>query len=189
MQPRKDLSGWTGRFNSMKISPWWFDSRRALICFRVPLFSLHFVTRYFTAVFRISLYTWHVFTHAASAVTIAALYQCYCCSCRCCSLSCDGWQKLLLVHWIWFHPVAYFSSFGLHLSIICVPLGSTGTIYRFEIPLLHPRYLCASAEPERTSARRGNSMHFLLNILDAVYSFRLFFVLRTVALCKIQEAC
>ena len=125
MQPRKDLSGWTGRSNCMKISPRWFDSERPLICFRLPLFSLHFVTRYYTAVFRISLYTWHVFTHAASAATIAALYQCYCCSCRCCSLSCVGWQKLLLVHWIRFHPVPFFSSFDLHLSMICVPVGST----------------------------------------------------------------
>ena len=42
-------------------------------------------------------------------------------------------------------------------------------IYRFEIPLRHPRYLCARAEPKQASARRGDRIHFLLNTRSTRY--------------------
>ena len=69
----------------------------------------------------------YLYTQSAAAAAAAALYRCSRCSSCCCSPSCAGWQKLLLIHWIWLHPK--FSFFFLETRYILniyiyIPLGS-----------------------------------------------------------------
>ena len=69
-------------------------------------------------------YTWHVFIHkSAAAAFVDILDRCCCCSSCCCSSPHAEWQKLLLVLWIWFHPVFSFSSFKHDTYFFIYPLA------------------------------------------------------------------
>ena len=81
-------------------------------------------TRYYTVVQRIICLACINIYKSAAAADAAALYRCSRCSSFWCSPSCTGWQKLLLVHSIWFHPRFSCSVFKHDIFLMYIPLGS-----------------------------------------------------------------
>jgi len=164
-------------FHSMTISinSSWFDPQHGhLFCvwYFSPLFiwrcvvypqpsstSRTWYTRYFTAVryYMPGIYTFRVLLLPLLLLLCLLQHSRCCCSICCCSSSCAVWQKLLLVHRIWFHSVLSFSSNTIYF-LTDVPLGST-VAFTASICLYYilGNYAHARSQGGRQPARRGEA--------------------------------
>ena len=111
------------------------------------------------------LYTWHVYVQSAAAAAAAALYRRCCCSSCCCSSSCAGWQALLLVRRIWFHPVVLSLHSNTIIFNVCTPWQYC-RIYGLDLPmvLVHTRiYGYARSQGSRHPAAAKPPLYSLMS--------------------------